>query len=59
LHTIDVPQPKGKTATSPSEALTNAREIGYPVVVILHLKLHRLLSLYLLSIYQLTLGAQG
>ncbi|WP_180553043.1 carbamoyl-phosphate synthase large subunit [Staphylococcus haemolyticus] len=33
LHTIDVPQPKGKTATSPSEALTNAREIGYPVVV--------------------------
>ncbi|MBF7023999.1 carbamoyl-phosphate synthase large subunit [Staphylococcus kloosii] len=33
LHTIDVPQPKGKTATSPSEALINAREIGYPVVV--------------------------
>ena len=33
LHTIDVPQPKGKTATSPKEALENAREIGYPVVV--------------------------
>jgi hypothetical protein len=32
LHTIDVPQPKGKTATSPKEALENAREIGYPVV---------------------------
>ena len=33
LHTIDVPQPKGKTTTSPKEALENAREIGYPVVV--------------------------
>ena len=33
LHTIDVPQPKGKTATSPEGALENAREIGYPVVV--------------------------
>ncbi|OEK60425.1 carbamoyl phosphate synthase large subunit [Staphylococcus equorum] len=33
LHTIDVPQPKGKTATSPKEALENARNIGYPVVV--------------------------
>lgn len=33
LNTIDVPQPKGKTATSPAEALDNAREIGYPVVV--------------------------
>jgi carbamoyl-phosphate synthase large subunit len=33
LHTIDVPQPKGKTATSPEGALENARNIGYPVVV--------------------------
>ncbi|WP_105993895.1 carbamoyl-phosphate synthase large subunit [Staphylococcus simulans] len=33
LNAIDVPQPKGKTATSPQEALDNAREIGYPVVV--------------------------
>lgn len=33
LRKIDVPQPKGKTATSPKEALENAREIGYPVVV--------------------------
>lgn len=33
LHTIDVPQPNGKTATSPQEALENARSIGYPVVV--------------------------
>ena len=32
LRKIDVPQPKGKTAT-PKEALENAREIGYPVVV--------------------------
>ena len=32
LHTIDVPQPKGKTNFS-KEALENAREIGYPVVV--------------------------
>ncbi|MEL0538288.1 carbamoyl-phosphate synthase large subunit [Staphylococcus debuckii] len=33
LNNIHVPQPKGKTATSPAEALENAREIGYPVVV--------------------------
>lgn len=33
LNKIDVPQPKGKTATSPEEALENAREIAYPVVV--------------------------
>lgn len=33
LHTIDVPQPQGKTATSPKEALANAQTIGYPVVV--------------------------
>src|SRR5699024_1554401 len=33
LHKIDVPQPKGKTATSTDEALNNARAIGYPVVV--------------------------
>ncbi|MFT0637894.1 carbamoyl-phosphate synthase large subunit, partial [Staphylococcus ureilyticus] len=33
LHKIDVPQPKGKTATSTDEALNNARTIGYPVVV--------------------------
>lgn len=33
LRNIDVPQPKGKTATSAQEALDNAREIGYPVVV--------------------------
>ena len=33
LRKIDVPQPKGKTATSPKEALENAREISYPVVV--------------------------
>ena len=33
LHTIDVPQPQGKTATSPKEALANAQAIGYPVVV--------------------------
>ncbi len=28
-----MPQPQGKTATSPEEALANAAEIGYPVVV--------------------------
>ncbi|RIO56287.1 ATP-grasp domain-containing protein, partial [Mammaliicoccus sciuri] len=33
LHKIGVPQPNGKTATSPQEALENARNIGYPVVV--------------------------
>ena len=33
LREISVPQPQGKTATSPKEALKNAREIGYPVVV--------------------------
>ncbi|MCG1190001.1 carbamoyl-phosphate synthase large subunit [Staphylococcus epidermidis] len=33
LREISVPQPQGKTATSPKEALENAREIGYPVVV--------------------------
>lgn len=33
LHTIGVPQPNGKTTTSPGEALENARHIGYPVVV--------------------------
>lgn len=33
LNRIQVPQPKGKTATSAKEALNNAREIGYPVVV--------------------------
>ena len=33
LNKIHVPQSKGKTATSPAEALENAREIGYPVVV--------------------------
>ena len=33
LREIAVPQPQGKTATSPKEALKNAREIGYPVVV--------------------------
>lgn len=33
LNKIDVPQPKGKTATSPEEALENAREIAYPIVV--------------------------
>ncbi|PNZ11931.1 carbamoyl-phosphate synthase large subunit [Staphylococcus simiae] len=33
LRRINVPQPQGKTATSPQEALTNAKEIGYPVVV--------------------------
>ncbi|WP_194745978.1 carbamoyl-phosphate synthase large subunit [Staphylococcus chromogenes] len=33
LTRIQVPQPKGKTATSAKEALDNAREIGYPVVV--------------------------
>ncbi|MEN2027584.1 carbamoyl-phosphate synthase large subunit [Staphylococcus epidermidis] len=33
LREIAVPQPQGKTATSPKEALENAREIGYPVVV--------------------------
>ena len=33
LNRIHVPQPKGKTATSAKEALDNAREIGYPVVV--------------------------
>ncbi|PTG23461.1 carbamoyl-phosphate synthase large subunit [Staphylococcus chromogenes] len=33
LNRIQVPQPKGKTATSAKEALDNAREIGYPVVV--------------------------
>lgn len=33
LNKIDVPQPKGKTATSAHEALDNARDIGYPVVV--------------------------
>lgn len=33
LNRIQVPQPKGKAATSAKEALDNAREIGYPVVV--------------------------
>ncbi|WP_381420086.1 carbamoyl-phosphate synthase large subunit [Staphylococcus hyicus] len=33
LNQINVPQPKGKTATSAKEALENARDIGYPVVV--------------------------
>ncbi|WP_105992196.1 carbamoyl-phosphate synthase large subunit [Staphylococcus chromogenes] len=33
LNRIQVPQPKGKTATSAKEALDNAREIGYPVIV--------------------------
>lgn len=33
LNQINVPQPKGKTATSAKEALNNARDIGYPVVV--------------------------
>ncbi|REI07097.1 carbamoyl-phosphate synthase large subunit [Staphylococcus felis] len=33
LTQIDVPQPKGQTATSAKEALDNARYIGYPVVV--------------------------
>ncbi len=33
LNQIQVPQPKGKTATSAEEALANARDIGYPVVV--------------------------
>lgn len=33
LNQINVPQPKGKTATSATEALDNARNIGYPVVV--------------------------
>ncbi|NJH85845.1 carbamoyl-phosphate synthase large subunit [Staphylococcus agnetis] len=33
LNQINVPQPKGKTATSATEALDNARDIGYPVVV--------------------------
>ncbi|MDF3344738.1 carbamoyl-phosphate synthase large subunit, partial [Staphylococcus aureus] len=33
LRKINVPQPQGKTATSPEEALANATEIGYPVVV--------------------------
>lgn len=33
LRQIYVPQPQGKTSTSPKEALENAREIGYPVVV--------------------------
>ena len=32
LRKIDVPQPKGKNHF-PKEALENAREIGYPVVV--------------------------
>ncbi|MGT2341557.1 carbamoyl phosphate synthase preATP-grasp domain-containing protein [Staphylococcus aureus] len=31
LRKINVPQPQGKTATSPEEALANAAEIGYPV----------------------------
>ncbi|MGT2377638.1 ATP-binding protein [Staphylococcus aureus] len=33
LRKINVPRPQGKTATSPEEALANAAEIGYPVVV--------------------------
>lgn len=33
LQKIDVPQPLGKTATSVQEAIDNANEIGYPVVV--------------------------
>lgn len=33
LTQINVPQPKGQTATSAKEALDNARDIGYPVVV--------------------------
>ena len=33
LQKINVPQPLGKTATSVEEAIKNANEIGYPVVV--------------------------
>ena len=33
LHELDIPQPKGKTATSVEEAVEIAEEIGYPVLV--------------------------
>ncbi|MEH6940520.1 carbamoyl-phosphate synthase large subunit [Bacillus sp. JJ722] len=33
LTELNIPQPKGKTATSVSEAVTIATEIGYPVLV--------------------------
>ncbi|USK71577.1 carbamoyl-phosphate synthase large subunit [Peribacillus asahii] len=33
LHELNIPQPKGKTATSVEEAVVIAKEIGYPVLV--------------------------
>ena len=33
LNQLDIPQPDGRTATSPDGALEAAREIGYPVLV--------------------------
>ena len=33
LHELNIPQPKGKTATSVEEAVVIAEEIGYPVLV--------------------------
>ena len=33
LHELDIPQPKGKTATSVEEAIVIANDIGYPVLV--------------------------
>ena len=33
LQELNIPQPKGKTATSVEEAVVIAEEIGYPVLV--------------------------
>ncbi|PPA72113.1 carbamoyl-phosphate synthase large subunit [Jeotgalibacillus proteolyticus] len=33
LHALDIPQPEGKTAISPEQALLIAESIGYPVLV--------------------------
>src|SRR6185369_301683 len=33
MATLDIPQPEGRTATSPEEVIAAAETIGYPVLV--------------------------